>query len=84
MVRHKPRPDRCAEKLAPVHNSQVALAWRLWRYPLPLSINDFDPRRGFRYPQDERAVLDYELQKLARALRVPTGVFLEQEGISKT
>jgi transcriptional regulator with XRE-family HTH domain len=36
-----------------------------------------------RIERGERAVLDFELQKLARALRVPIGVFLEQAGISK-
>ena len=36
-----------------------------------------------RIERGERAVLDFELQKLAKALRVPIGVFLEQSGISR-
>jgi transcriptional regulator with XRE-family HTH domain len=35
-----------------------------------------------RIEMGQRSVVDYELQKLARALRVPIGVFLEQAGIT--
>jgi transcriptional regulator with XRE-family HTH domain len=58
--------------------SRVQLAARAQVAGLPLSAHAVK-----RVERGERAVLDYELKKLARALRVPIGVFLEQSGISK-
>jgi transcriptional regulator with XRE-family HTH domain len=44
---------------------------------------NLSPHAVKRIERGERAVLDLELRRLAKALRVPIGVFLEQSGISQ-
>ena len=44
---------------------------------------NLSPHAVKRIERGERAVLDFELRQLAKALRVPIGVFLEQSGISR-